>query len=540
MSAITERRFFFAVVILFTLLLFYRLGSWGVLETSEARYAEMSWEMYRTGDLIHPSFMGLRHYHKPPLTYAITAGAYWLFGPSPFAARFFLQIALLLQIALVYGIGRLIYARPRQARLAALVYLSFPILLIASRTLTTDLYLVTFLLLGVWCWLRGERRDKSLWWTLTAYLAWSLACLTKGAGVVILPAVLLPTYYLLFRPKSWLKLIGRHVPGILIFAVVGLSWYVKLTLEDPAFLYYFLVEQTINRYASDQWQRAQPWGFYLLTVSATALPWFWLLLVRIRKLPWKRWHVFLFVWIVGPLLFYSFAQSKLILYVLPIYSGLALLSVPVLEGLSERVDRRLGLGLSILFGVLLMATLVIATGPVGPLHLLWGAIAGAVLAGSALWSSGGDVGMPAGYRILLPALLFNLLLLPISAEFLSQNELLVNSTSPVTEFLRSGGISDRPVYLLHRRLPSVTFDLRKPATLLYAEKIGRDTTRQDNRNWRNYYHDVSEPNTRRQLRLRWAAEQSVGIGYQSQDSLDLDLLRPFQHQENIGRYTIYY
>ncbi|CAH1002566.1 Undecaprenyl phosphate-alpha-4-amino-4-deoxy-L-arabinose arabinosyl transferase [Neolewinella maritima] len=539
MSIITERRFFYAVVALFALLLFYRLGSWGVLETSEARYAEMSWEMYRSGDLIHPSFMELRHYHKPPLTYVITAGAYWLFGPSPFAARFFLQIALLLQIALIYGIGQLIFDDRQRARLATMTYLSFPILLIASRTLTTDLYLTTFLLLGVWCWLRGEVRGNSLVWTLAAYFAWGLACLTKGAGVVILPAVLLPTYYLLFRPRSWIKLIGRHFLGALVFAAVGLSWYIELIREDPDFLHYFLVEQTINRYASDQWQRAQPWGFYLLTVSATALPWFWLLIARVRKLPWWRWHVFLAVWIVAPLLFYSFAQSKLILYVLPIYSGLALLSVPVLEGLSERIGRRLGLTLSIFFGALLLPLLVVTMGPVGPVHLLWSAIACAVMVGSVLWSNRATA-LSVEYRVLLPVLVFNLAMLPVSAEFLRDNELLVNSTAPVTDFIKSGKLAGRPVYLLNRRLPSVAFNLHQPVTYLYYGETGRDTTRQGDGNWREYYQDILLYDTREKLRNYWSTKPSLVVGYQSPDSLSLDLLRSFSHREKIGRYTVYY
>ncbi len=529
----------------FTVLLFYRLGSWGVLETSEARYAEMSWEMYRSGDFVHPSFMELRHYHKPPLTYAITAGAYWLFGPTAFAARFFLQLALLLQIALVYGIGRLIFDDPRRARLATLIYLSLPILLIASRTLTTDLYLTTFLLLGVWCWLRGELRGNSLGWTLAAYLAWSLACLTKGAGVVILPAVLLPTYYLLFRPQRWLKVIRRHALGALLFTVVGLSWYIKLILEDPDFLHYFLIEQTINRYASDQWQRAQPWFFYLLTVSATTLPWFWLFLARGRKLPARRWHVFLLAWVVVPLVFYSFAQSKLILYVLPIYAGLAMISVPVLEGLSTGANNRMARVLYGFFGLVLLILLLLPSIRsevlAGPPYYLWGGVAGAVLFGTAKWS-----GKQLGTARRLPDIVASInsstsFMLPISAEFLRNNELLMNSTVPVTNFLTVAKLASRPVYLLNRRLPSVSFGLGRPVTYLYQGDSGRDTIRQgDNEHWKEYYQEVATPNARERLRSHWGTEPSVVITYQPQDSLCLDLLQVFQHQKQVGRYTIYY
>lgn len=547
MSTPAERRFFWVTILLFSTLVFYRLGSWGVLETSEARYAEMSWEMAETGDILHPTFLQLRHYHKPPLTYAITAGAYRLFGPSPFATRVFLQLALLLQLWLVYQTGKLLLGNSARARLAVLIYLSFPAMLIASRSLTTDLYLVTFLLLGVWCWLRSERGGSALVWTLAAYGAWGLAALTKGAGVVILPAVLLPTYYLLFPPKSWLRLFGRHLLGSILFVVVGVSWYAALIYEDRSLFDYFLIEQTVKRYTTDQWYRAQPWWFYLATVSATAFPWFWLAVGKARTLfqEGKRYREvwLLLAWVLGPLVFYSLAQSKLVLYVLPAYAGLALLSVVVLDKLSGVALRRLGVGLSAFYALVFFALILIpwfkedvnGSAP----YVIWGAVAGAVLVGGARWVSRCS-SLPVKYQLLFPVVAFNVLLLPISAEFLRANELLVNSPQPVVDFLEANDLTGCEVYTLHRKLPSVTFALGKPTVMLYGGKVGRDTSRQANDAWRNCWRDVYNPAERNQLRSEWLAEPSVVIGYRNQDSLDLDLLRNFPRRERIGRYTVYY
>ena len=105
---------------LYCLLSLYGLGSWGLIETSEARYAEMGREMYLSGDVLHPTILGVRHYHKPPLTYAITAFAYQLFGVSTWSARIFLQIGLWLQLLLVYRIGRLLLPERRTALCAIL------------------------------------------------------------------------------------------------------------------------------------------------------------------------------------------------------------------------------------------------------------------------------------------------------------------------------------------------------------------------------------------------------------------------------------
>ena len=75
---------------------------WGVVETSEARYAEISREMLLSGDWLHPTLLKIHHYHKPPITYWITAVAYSVFGISAFAARFFLIAAYCAQVVIIF------------------------------------------------------------------------------------------------------------------------------------------------------------------------------------------------------------------------------------------------------------------------------------------------------------------------------------------------------------------------------------------------------------------------------------------------------
>jgi 4-amino-4-deoxy-L-arabinose transferase len=79
------------LLLLSACLLFPGLSGWGVVETSEARYAEISREMFHSGDFIHPTLLKIRHFHKPPLTYWITSTAYSMFGVNVFS-----EVALLL------------------------------------------------------------------------------------------------------------------------------------------------------------------------------------------------------------------------------------------------------------------------------------------------------------------------------------------------------------------------------------------------------------------------------------------------------------
>ena len=118
-------------IIIAAVALFINVGSYGVLESSDARYAEIGRAMYATGDYVHPNLLDVHHYHKPPFTYQITALGYEIFGVNPFGARFFLQLAVLLQILLVYKLTLLLFNTKKTALWASIIYFTFPLVLIS-------------------------------------------------------------------------------------------------------------------------------------------------------------------------------------------------------------------------------------------------------------------------------------------------------------------------------------------------------------------------------------------------------------------------
>ena len=138
------------------------LGSWGVTETSESRYSQIAKEMHLSGDYVNPTLLDVYHYHKPPVTYAIASAGYRLFGINEFGARFFLQIALVLQIFLVYRIALLLVSDKKIAFTSALIYLSLPLVLISVRNLTTDAFLNTFVLGSIFSWLYYLKHRKAI------------------------------------------------------------------------------------------------------------------------------------------------------------------------------------------------------------------------------------------------------------------------------------------------------------------------------------------------------------------------------------------
>ncbi|MGA9324590.1 MAG: glycosyltransferase family 39 protein, partial [Salegentibacter sp.] len=147
-----KNKFYLILLVIFVVLL-AGSGSWGLTESSEARYAEIAREMVKTGDYLHPGLLGIHHYHKPPVTYQITALGYQIFGFNEFGARFFLAVALVLQIFFVFKIGLLLFKEEKVAFASALIYFTFPVALIAARNLTTDAFLTTFILWALFYWL---------------------------------------------------------------------------------------------------------------------------------------------------------------------------------------------------------------------------------------------------------------------------------------------------------------------------------------------------------------------------------------------------
>ncbi|HUH45686.1 MAG TPA: glycosyltransferase family 39 protein [Arenibacter sp.] len=172
-------RYYPVFILVVFLILIAGLGSYGLAETSEARYAEISREMLLNSDYMNPELLGVFHFHKPPITYYITTLGYQVFGINEFGARFFLQVAIIIQLLLVYRIADLLYHNKRIAFMSGPIYFSLPIILISSRNLTTDTFLSTFILTAIYCWQVYVLKNK-IGFLYLFYVLTGLAILTKG------------------------------------------------------------------------------------------------------------------------------------------------------------------------------------------------------------------------------------------------------------------------------------------------------------------------------------------------------------------------
>jgi|TARA_R110002020_G_scaffold66900_4_gene175694 4-amino-4-deoxy-L-arabinose transferase-like glycosyltransferase/lipid-A-disaccharide synthase-like uncharacterized protein len=466
-----------------TMTLFFNLGAWSVTESSEARYAQIAKEMIQTGDWLHPQLMGIYHYHKPPMTYWLTALSYKVMGVSPFSARFLLQISILLQIGLVYKIALIFFKRSSAAFLSAMLYASFPALIIGSRALTTDTFLTLFVLAALYFWF-DFLEDKKKWKLILCYAFLGIGFLTKGPVVLVVPLLIWVHQGLVMKQRMGAFKI--HLAGIVLMLGIGLSWFVFLYLEDDRFLNYFLFKHTIDRFATDTFHRGQPFWFYGAVLLGTAFPW---VIILLKKIPLKKTDfvnkgALLVMWVLLPLIFFSLSQSKLVLYILPLYSGLAIGAIYYWEKLMDsqhKICERWQLG----FHVLLMMSLV-ALPLIDPkislnfkFYFIWFITASLLVAMQ-------KVDIRRVDRTVISALIFTMGLTGMSTYFMSQNAGLTNDTRNVTAWLHQNNPELRELIVYNKRLPSILFnsDLKVISVYDGDESLNRETQFQQNDNWK--------------------------------------------------------
>ncbi|WP_215223589.1 ArnT family glycosyltransferase [Echinicola shivajiensis] len=305
--------------------LYFRLGSWGLMETSEARYAEIGKEMVETRDYIHPNLLGIHHYHKPPVTYYITTFGYKIFGISEIGARFFLPIAIIIQMLLVYLIGDMLLLDKKKALFAVLIYFSFPIVLISGRNLTTDAYLTTFIMTSIFFWLVYEAKNTQVWALYLAFLFLGIAMETKPVAILFVFPFMI--YYHVFYNKK-LK-INRHlIIGLALFIMLTVSWFLIVQRDTEGLISYYFNRQLLDRAIRKTFHRGQPIWYYLPFLIGVLLPWLPLIFKRNKSLPPKKENngtkVIAFSATTIFLLF-SLFQTKLPLYILPCFWMIALL-----------------------------------------------------------------------------------------------------------------------------------------------------------------------------------------------------------------------
>ncbi|MGR3889149.1 lipid IV(A) 4-amino-4-deoxy-L-arabinosyltransferase [Pseudomonas sp. 1152_12] len=354
-------------LLLLAFAVFYLLpmGLHGLWVPDETRYAQISQEMLLSGNWVAPHFMGVRYFEKPAAGYWLIALGQAVFGENLFGVRIASALTTGLSVVLAYLIARRLWNDPRKSFACALLYMSFG--LVAGQAGYSNLdpqftLWVNLSLVALWFALdsRTSRGRLGAWAMLG--VACAMGFMTKGFLAWLLPVLIAVPYMLWQRRLGELLRYGPIAVGVAL--LLCLPWVWAIHLQEPDYWRFFFWHEHIRRFSSDNAQHARAWWFFLPIMVVACLPWAALLPGTVLK-AWKDKGqpaiVFLALWLLLPLFFFSLSKGKLPTYIMPCLLPLALLmGHAVIDLISRGKARALRVNglLNLAIGLGALATLI--------------------------------------------------------------------------------------------------------------------------------------------------------------------------------------
>jgi 4-amino-4-deoxy-L-arabinose transferase-like glycosyltransferase len=298
-------------------LYFFGLTAAGMVGPDEPRYASIGREMAHSGDWITPRLWGQPWFEKPALLYWMTGAAFRMgLGPD-LAPRLPVAIMSVAFLAFFWWMLRREFGCAT-AWFATLILATSGGWCAYSQSGVTDLPLsaaFSAAMLFALPWV--VRRDQRL--LPYAAVMLGLAVLAKGPAPLVLAAPLALAW------RNFRDLLRVRV--IVPFLLVALPWYALCYLRNgAAFLKEFFWLHNFQRFTTSSLQHVQPWWYYVPVLALLLLPWTALApLAAIGAKPLDRRRLFLLLWTLWPLVFFSISVNKLSGYILPLLPALAAL-----------------------------------------------------------------------------------------------------------------------------------------------------------------------------------------------------------------------
>jgi len=355
-------------------LFFYGLGQFGLIGADEPRYAQVAREMLERHDWITPVLGGKPWLEKPPLYYWQAMVAYKLLGVSDWAARLPSALDATFLVLAVYFFLR--HFRRGLEVDGALVCASCAGIIGYARAASMDMALAaafTIGMLGWWAWREGGNRIY-----LTVFYGFmGLGMLAKGPVAPFLAFLVIALYAARIRDFR-LILKTLWLPGIVLFCVIALPWYLAVQSRNPTFFHEFIVEHNLARFSKNLYHHAEPIWYYLPVTALALIPWTVFVikaLVQAVRSWWEKREspeihatdfecqlgVYASCWLIVPLIFFSISKSKLPGYILPALPAGALLLTDYLRQHLDQKESHNGSvarSLAVLNGLLAAAPIV--------------------------------------------------------------------------------------------------------------------------------------------------------------------------------------
>ncbi len=303
------------------------LGAGTLWDNSETAYGEVAREILLRHDWIVMHLNGQPWFVQPPLYFWIAAAFAHVFGTTAFALRLPSALATAaMGAAIAYVLAR--EAGERAGILGGIILSSALMQAVIGRLAIMDALLDLAVMTTLLMWFRGLETGEDRYY-LYGTIAAALGFLAKGP---VAPAVSL----LVILPYAYWSRAAVRAPsarawllGAAAFVAIAAPWFVALASRaGGASVFELIGHYTFGRYAGVIENQSGPVWYYVPVLILGFFPWIAFLppavAYGVGEVRRNRLWRLSFVWIVAPLLFFSFAQTKLPNYVALELPGLAI------------------------------------------------------------------------------------------------------------------------------------------------------------------------------------------------------------------------
>ncbi|MBZ5630428.1 MAG: glycosyltransferase family 39 protein [Acidobacteriia bacterium] len=293
-----------------------------LLDDADASHALVSREMLQRGDYVVMFLNGVRYLQKAPIHYWMVALDYKIFGPTEFAVRLPVALAMIGLTLMAFEFGRRFFGDRAGlyaglATATSLGMFMFTRIMIPEAIYALEFTAIFYLFLRAWTAQTGTRSPRLYYWGIAVLTA--CAVLTRGLIGVVFPVGTIVAFIILTRGWSrWREL--HLVSSILIFLAIAVPWHLIAEWRAPGFLWSYFINEHVKRALGTRWPPdydATPLPIWWAAHLAWFFPWSLFLPLAIKQFPaprtwWKHScaevveaRLLLFVWFAVVFVFFS-------------------------------------------------------------------------------------------------------------------------------------------------------------------------------------------------------------------------------------------
>lgn len=319
---------------------FSTLNTMPPLDRDESRFIQATVQMLETKDFVNIKFLDTPRLKKPPgiywlqaLSVTITKNILFLDKAPVWVYRLPSAISAGIAVWLTFLIGQLLFGRA-QGLIAALLFVSSPLLMVEAHIAKTDSVLlacilfVTYILAKIIFYKEKKISKPSKFLLYFTWFIFGFAFLIKGP-LVILFILSTALFFIKISGVNFLK-DTEFIKGICLFLIITLPWFIIIKFGASSDLFIDSVKKDmIYKIISGQESHGAPPGTYFISSILAAWP------IFIFILPTALWSfkykknkevLFLLCYTLPAWVFFEIIPTKLLHYILPLLPSLALLT----------------------------------------------------------------------------------------------------------------------------------------------------------------------------------------------------------------------